>query len=407
MTDIKVLFLCGGVGKRMLPLTEDKFLFKFLGKTLLEHQLGLVYKAGLKKVIIVCHPQNEEKIRQITDSSPGISFEYVRQEKPLGIAHALDSAAHLLDSELIIVNPNDIFEMTAYNALLAGQGKNKADSCILGYKVKEYFPGGYLVTNERGELTDIVEKPGEGNEPSDMVNLLVHYHRDPKALLKEISGVQTNCDDAYEQALGAMCKNGQHIRVVPYSDGWQAIKYPWQILNRVRYYLDRAEGHISPTAQISDRAVIDGKVIIEDNARVLENAVVRGPVYIGPGTIVGNSTLIRDYSHLGANCVVGFGTEIKGSYIDAGCWFHMNYIGDSVVGEHCNFGAGTITANWLFSEKNIRVRVNHKPLDTGLNKLGAIIGNNCRTGINVSLMPGVKISPGSIIQPSTVLTKDI
>jgi bifunctional UDP-N-acetylglucosamine pyrophosphorylase/glucosamine-1-phosphate N-acetyltransferase len=240
-----------------------------------------------------------------------------------------------------------------------------------------------------------------------MVNLLVHSHSDPRVLLSYISRVETERDDVYERALDAMCKEGKPIHVVPYRGAWCAIKYPWNILDGVQYFMDHTEGYISPTAQISSHAVIDGKVVIGDNARVMENAVIRGPVYIGPRTIIGNSTLVRAYSHIGADCVVGFATEIKGSYIGDGCWFHMNYVGDSVVGEHCNFGAGTITANWRFDEKPISVRVNDDSVNTGMDKFGAIIGDNCRTGINVSIMPGRKIGPNSIIGPSVYLTKDV
>jgi bifunctional UDP-N-acetylglucosamine pyrophosphorylase/glucosamine-1-phosphate N-acetyltransferase len=148
-------------------------------------------------------------------------------------------------------------------------------------------------------------------------------------------------------------------------------------------------------------------VIIGDNVKVLENAVIRGPVYIGPGTIIGNNTLVRAYSHIGADCVVGFATEIKGSYISDGNWFHMNYIGDSIVGERCSFGAGTITANQRFDEKTITAIVNGDQVNTDKDKFGAIIGDNCKTGINVSIMPGIKIGPNSIIGPSVCLTEDI
>jgi NDP-sugar pyrophosphorylase family protein len=234
-----------------------------------------------------------------------------------------------------------------------------------------------------------------------------NIHREPRALLDYIARVQTQRDDVYEKAVDAMVKDGRIIRVVPYAGAWSVIKYPWHVLDAVRYFLDRAEGYIAPTAYISNRATIDGKVIIKDDVRVLENAVIRGPVYIGPGTVVGNGTLVRGYSHIGGNCVLGFATEIKGSYVSDGCWFHMNYIGDSIVGERCNFGAGTITANWRFNEKTIAMRVVDNLIDTGKNKFGAVIGDNCRIGINVSIMPGVKIGANSVIEPAVCLTGDV
>ena len=404
---MKVLFLCGGNGKRMLPLTEDKFLLNFVGTTLLERQIHLALDAGLNKFVMVCNPQSLPRVKVISESIPSASIEISVQEKPLGIANALESVAHLLTEELLIVNPNDIFDETAYSTMLESRKMDYATSRILGYRVKNYFPGGYLVTNKDGYLTDIVEKPGAGNEPSDMVNVLVHGHSNPQELLRYIAHVKTDRDDVYERALDAMCKDGKKIKVIPYTDTWHAIKYPWNILDSVRYFMDRSESYTSPTAQISSHAVIDGKVIIGDNVRVLENAVIRGPVYIGPRTVIGNSTLIRAYSHIGADCVVGFATEIKGSYIGDGSWFHMNYIGDSIVGEHCNFGSGTITANWRFDEQPILVMVNEIKINTEKDKLGAILGDNCRTGINVSIMPGVKIGSNSIIEPSVNLTENV
>ena len=404
---MKVLFLCGGVGKRMFPLAEDKVLLKFLGKTLLEHQLDRAQKAGLHRFIIVANPVNLAHIEGITTRYQKAEFEIVLQKKPLGIADALVNARHLLNDEILLVNPNDIFENTVYTNLLAARRKEKTTAIITGYKVSNYFPGGYLVVNKRGGLTRILEKPGKGNEPSDMVNILAHLHTDPETLLHYIARVKTNKDDVYEQAIDAMCKAACPIKVVPYSDAWTPIKYPWHILDVVRYFLDGAEAFISPHAYISAHAVIDGKVILEEGVRVLENAVVRGPVYIGRNTVIGNSTLVRSYSHFGADCVVGFGTEIKGSYVGDGTQFHMNYAGDSVIGAQCSFGAGTITANWRFDNKTVQVKVGDTMIDTGRDKLGAFVGDNCRTGIQVSIMPGVRIGNNAVIDPQVNLTHDV
>ena len=153
--------------------------------------------------------------------------------------------------------------------------------------------------------------------------------------------------------------------------------------------------------------MVEGKVIIGENVRVFENAVIRGPVYIGANSVIGNNSLIREYSHIGSDCVVGYSTEIKGSYVGDGCCFHMNYIGDSVTGEGCSFGAGTVTANWRFDEENITVNTGDELIDSERNKLGVIAGNNCKTGVNVSIMPGVKIGANSIVGPGVYLTDNL
>ena len=85
----------------------------------------------------------------------------------------------------------------------------------------------------------------------------------------------------------------------------------------------------------------------------------------------------------------------------------MNYIGDSIVSSNCLFGAGTLTANYRFDEQNIKVRIGDKHVDSGTNKLGAIIGDNCKTGINSCLEPGVKIGPQSLVGPNVDLQEDL
>jgi len=223
---MKVLFLCRGIGKRMFPLTEDKFLLKFLGKTIIEHQIDAAIKSGLNRFIMVANPINLTRIEVIAAQYQNAEFEFVLQEKAAGIGNAVESAKHLLNDEILIVNPNYIFENTAYANLLSSHKKEKTSVFITGYKIKSYFPGGYLIVNEQGRLTSILEKPSPGNEPSDMVNILVHLHTDPETLLHYISQVKTNKDDVYEKAIDAMCKDHRVIQVVPYMGSWTPIKYP-------------------------------------------------------------------------------------------------------------------------------------------------------------------------------------
>jgi NDP-sugar pyrophosphorylase family protein len=104
--------------------------------------------------------------------------------------------------------------------------KAPASSYILGYQVQEYFPGGYLQVNSRNELLHIVEKPNPGEEPSNLVNILIHCHNDSKELLRRIETAQTSRDDVYECALDSMAKAGHKIKVVPYNGFWAPINIP-------------------------------------------------------------------------------------------------------------------------------------------------------------------------------------
>lgn len=404
---MKTVFLCGGIGKRMFPMTENKFLLKFLGRPLLHHQIERAKQAELKDFVFIGNPGNIDQVREIAARTPDIKYSLAVQEQALGMANALESAAASLTGDIIVVSPNDVFDQSAYSVILSARKRSHAASYILGYKVKEYFPGGYLVVNSQGELSNIVEKPKPGTEPSDLINIVLHLHTDASTLLQYIRRATGDKDDRYEQALAGMLKDQLNIKVAVYDGFWGAIKYPWHIFNIVKYLLDSSPAYIAPSAKISDRAVIEGKVIIGENVRVLENASIKGPCYIGDNTVIGNNALVRDYSHIGSNCVVGFSTEVKHSYVGDDCWFHSDYIGDSVIGDRCSFGAGTILANFKFDESEVTVNINGARISTGTDKFGAIVGNDCKTGINSSIMPGIRLGPNSIVGSHTCLTKDL
>jgi NDP-sugar pyrophosphorylase family protein len=404
---VKAVFLCGGRGKRMFPITEDKFLLDFLEKPLLEHQIKAACEAGLDHFVIIGNPENIARIEQITKKILGVKFDLALQKKSSGIADALKSAEPFLHGQLLVINPNDVFSSSAYTKIITEAEKASASSYILGYQVQKYFPGGYLKVNSQNELLHIVEKPNPGEEPSNIVNILIHCHNNPEELLRYIEIAQTTKDDVYECALDSMVKEGHKIKVVLYNDFWAPIKYPWHIFKVMEYFLDNAQPYIASSARISEKANIEGKVILNDNVKVLENVVIRGPVYIGANSIIGNNALVRDYSHIGSNSVIGYSTEVKHSYIGDNCWFHSNYIGDSIVDDNCSLGAGTVLANFRLDEGNIRIKVGDSLVDTGYDKLGAFVGRGCRIGVNASLMPGVRVGPDSFIGPQVCLRQDL
>ena len=404
---MKAVFLCGGRGKRMFPITEDKFLLDFLGKPLLEHQIKVACEAGLSHFVIIGNPENIAKIEQITKKIPEVKVDLALQKESSGIADALKSAEPFLHGQLLVINPNDVFSSSAYTKIITEAEKASASSYILGYQVQKYFPGGYLQVNSQNELLHIVEKPNPGEEPSNLVNILIHCHNNSEELLRYIETAQTTRDDVYECALDNMVKAGHKIKVILYNDFWAPIKYPWHIFKVMEYFLDNAQPYIASSARISEKANIEGKVILSDNVKVLENAVIRGPVYIGANSIIGNNALVRDYSHIGSNSVIGYSTEVKHSYIGDNCWFHSNYIGDSIVDDNCSLGAGTVLANFRLDEGNIQIKVGDSLVDTGYDKLGAIVGRGCRIGVNASLMPGVRVGPDSFVGPQVCLHKDL
>jgi bifunctional UDP-N-acetylglucosamine pyrophosphorylase/glucosamine-1-phosphate N-acetyltransferase len=405
---MKIVLMCGGIGKRMAPTTIDKALLKYAGKPLIVHQINTAKEAGLSQFVIIANQENTADLKLAVADLKDIDTNFVLQMKPLGMADALLAASDLLSEQpFILVNSNDVFDASAYINLINEYKSNRGYTAyIVAYQIQDYFPGGYLVTNENNEITHIVEKPPRGEEPSNLINIVIHLHNQPEKLFDYLGSTDSTSDDIYERALDRMVHDTHKMKAVVYNGHWQAAKYPWHILDTMDHFSRSLVPRTSPTSHISNTATIHGNVVIEDNVRVFEGAVIRGPSYIGKNSIIGNGALVRD-SFIGDDCVIGYGTEIKHSYIGDRCWFHSNYIGDSIIEDDCSFGAGAVTANFRLDEAMIRLKVGNNNVDTGRNKLGAIVGKGCRIGINANIMPGVRIGAYSFVGPQVCLARDL
>jgi bifunctional UDP-N-acetylglucosamine pyrophosphorylase/glucosamine-1-phosphate N-acetyltransferase len=159
---------------------------------------------------------------------------------------------------------------------------------------------------------------------------------------------------------------------------------------------------------IDDGAHLVGPVTVEEDARIRSGAYVEGPAFIGGESDIGPNCFIRPYTSIGRRVRVGNACEIKNSIVmDRTHIGHLSYIGDSVIGESCNLGAGTLIANYRFDGKSVKMRVKDSVLDTGKRKLGVVLGDEVKTGINASLMPGVKVGNDCWIGPNIVVYRDL
>jgi len=400
---MKVIILAGGEGKRMWPIVADKYLLPFLGQSLLYHTLKRIKDAiNFDEAVIVTKQSSKEQVSKIA-SELGINFKIAIQSKPEGMADAVLSAKEYIDEEIMVVNAEDILEERAYQDVLTSASETQAEVVLAGLQVNKYFPGGYLKVEEE-RVKGIVEKPGEGKEPSDLVKLVVDYFKDGKKLIEVLEKTKSEKDDVYEVALEQMISDGLDVRFVKYEGVWIPLKYPWQILDITAYFLSKIEQKISPGAKVSEKAIIEGKVVVEDGAKVFEGAVIKGPCYIGKNCIVGNNSMVRE-SNLEEGCVTGFNCDITRSYIGSNSWFHTNYIGDSILEGDFGMGSGAVLANLRLDDHTIRV--GEEKLDTGRTKLGLIAGKGSRIGVNASTMPGVRVGSNSLVGPGVVLHEDV
>ncbi|MGC1403982.1 MAG: glucose-1-phosphate thymidylyltransferase [Thermodesulfobacteriota bacterium] len=148
-----------------------------------------------------------------------------------------------------------------------------------------------------------------------------------------------------------------------------------------------------------------GKDIYLGPGTVVETgATIQGPVFIGRRTEVRQGAYLRGGCLVGDRCVVGHVTEMKNSIMLNGAKAgHFAYIGDSILGNDCNLGAGTKLANLKMVKNTIRVKGPDKIYDTGLRKFGAILGDATETGCNSVTNPGTLLGPKCIVGPNATV----
>ena len=391
----------------MQPIADKNFLC-FLGKPLIIHQIEALIKADFNEILVMGGAHNLARLKKeiVAHGFTKAKISFKEQEKlELGMAGAILSAKSFIKKDpFLVMSSNDVVDQSAYELLR--KNIKKGEGMLLAKRVEKYFPGGYLKTDSRNKIQKIVEKPGEGKEPSKLVNIVMHFHPDSQVLLETLEKISSRCDDRYECALQKLFDDGVTYRAVPFLGFWQPVKYPWHIVSLMNYFLGGIKSKKSKSVKIAKSATIKGEVYLEDGVRVLENAVIIGPAYIGKNTVITTNALVRQ-SHIGANCVIGFGSEVARSFVGNGVWTHTNYIGDSVIGDDVSFGAGVVTGNLRLDEKNIMVHINGYKLDCGSNKFGLVTGNHIRVGINTSFMPGIKVGSNSFIGAGIVVDQDI
>ena len=146
--------------------------------------------------------------------------------------------------------------------------------------------------------------------------------------------------------------------------------------------------------------LFDSNIYIGEGTVVEPGALIKGPTIIGNHTEVRQGAYLRGNCLVGNKCVVGHATEVKNSImLDGAKAGHFAYIGDSILGNNANLGAGTKLANLKIVDVEMKLRVEGKVYKTGLRKLGAILGDKTETGCNSVTSPGTLLGKASLVYP--------
>ncbi len=396
------VILCAGKGTRLMPLTENrpKPMIPIAGRPILEHIINKIEDfvdniyliVKYKKETIVNHFKNHSKIT------------FIEQKEIDGTGYAVLMAKDYINDDFLVINGDIIFDDDLKDIV-----NYKNAVALTEVDNPENF--GVVVLDDENNIIELQEKPK--NPKSNLINAGIYKFEknifDILENLKPSDRGEVELTDAIKELINKKniySKNTSgKVKGIKLNGYWNDIGRPWDLLDANKHLLKDIKTCIR--GKIGKNVVIEGNVIIEEGVVIKHNTVIEGPVIIKSGAIIGPLAYIRPNTVLMENTGVGNSSEVKGSIIMKNTKIpHLSYVGDSIIGENCNIACNTITANLRFDNKPVKVNIKGEIVKS-VRKLGVIMGDNVKTGVQVSFMPGVKIGSNCWIGANCLIDKDV
>lgn len=313
---MRALVLSGGEGSRLRPLThtQAKQLIPVGGTPILFHALEAIRETGIVEVGVVVGrgPTAQEVRAAVGDGARwGVSVRYIEQEAPLGLAHAVTTAAEFVRGEPFLMYLGDNVVLEGVSRFVRQFEQTRPDAQIFVARVRDPERFG-VVELADGRVVRLVEKPAAF--VSDLALVGVYLFDD--SILEACESLSPSWRGEYEitEAIQWLVDRGRTVRVETLDGWWKDTGKPEDLLEANRMMLSVREGAIE--GDVDDATVIQGQVTVAAEAKVTRSRLI-GPVVIGPRTIVDESTIGPDVS------------------VEAGCELVRSTVRDSIVMEGC------------------------------------------------------------------------
>ena len=391
---IQAVIMAAGKSTRTWPLTltKPKPLLKVMNKEIIKHNLDAL-QGLVSEVIIIVGFKKEMIIEEIGHKYGKLKIRYAEQKRQLGTGHALKYVEKLIKGKFIVMGGDDIFSKKDIKACL------RHKYAVLGCKVED--PGRFGVFVVKGkEVKKVVEKPKKFVSGIANAGLYVFDKSVFKFKLRKSQRGEYEIVDY----INALIKK-ERVVCEKVKWRWLSVGNPWDLIEANSVLVSEIKNDIK--GKVEKNVIVKGKLKAGKGTEILSGTYIKGNVIIGENCLIGPNCYLRGNTSIGNGCHIGQAVEIKNSVImDNAKVPHLSYIGDSVIGENSNLGAGTITANLKHDNKNVRSVVKGKIVDTGRRKLGTIIADDVHTGIKTTIYPGRKIWPGVSTLPGEIIDKD-
>lgn len=385
---MQAVVIAAGESSRFWPLnTVHKSQLYLLGKPLIYWTIKGLVENNIQDIVVV-HGKNSslpETLQRENDLKVKIS--YVIQKERLGTGNAAWQTRAFIKEPFFVVWPNKVNSKEIGAKVLREHREKGSEVVLVGAETPT--PWDYGVARMGGEsVREVVENPEPGTEPSDM-KVIGFYSLQPD-FFSYYEKLPRHHEADFIDAINLYLKD-KKASLVELQEDVPALKYPWELL-----------GILDILLQLKGR-----KQIIDPSAKIGEGTVIEGPVYIGEDCEIGAHNVLRGPLNLERGVKTGAFCEIKHSIIQEGTHFHSGYIGDSIIGKDCRFGAGFVTANRRLDRNTISSTIKDKKIDTGLTYWGTAVGNNTHIGIHAGTMPGVLVGSHCVIGPNSMVAENV
>lgn len=405
---LKAIILSAGEGSRMRPLTltKPKTMLPVAGKPIIQYNIESLRDNGITDILLIVRYKEEMVRNYFGDGSDfGVNISYKTQKDFLGTANAISYGEDFIDDSIIVLNGDIILDDEIIHEIIKKYNYLTPDTLMLLTEVEDPSAFG-VVEIENGNIKSIVEKPKREEAPSNLVNAGIYIFN--KDIFDKIRKTEISERGEYEitDSVSLQIKDNKTVIGHKTSKDWIDVGRPWELIEVNEDLIGKLKTEIKGT--IEDGAFIHGEVFLDEGSVIKAGVYIEGNVYIGKNCDIGPNSYIRGNTYFGDNVHVGNAVEIKNSIIMENTNVsHLSYVGDSVIGSNCNIAAGTNIANLRFDNATIKTKIKNQKIDSGRRKLGAIIGDSVKTGINSSFSPGVKVGHNSTIGSGVLLYEDL
>ena len=405
---MKAIILSAGEGSRMRPLTltKPKTMLPVAGKPIIQYNIEALKDNGITDILLIVRYKEEIVRDYFGDGSKlGVNITYKRQKDFLGTANAISYGEDFIEDSLIVLNGDIILDDDIIHEIIDKYNDLKPDTLMVLTEVENPSAFG-VVEIKDGNIKKIVEKPKLEDAPSNLVNTGIYvFNRDIFEKIEK-TGISERGEYEITDSVSMQIAEGKKVIGHKTDKDWIDVGRPWELIEVNEELIGNLKTKIK--GKVENGAHIHGELYLGEGSVIKAGVYIEGNVYIGKNCDVGPNSYIRGNTYFGDNVHVGNAVEIKNSIIMENTNVsHLSYVGDSVIGSNCNIAAGTNIANLRFDNANIKTKIKDSMEDSGRRKLGAIIGDSVKTGINSSFSPGVKVGSNSTIGSNVLLYEDL